>query len=64
MSRHSITRLRSWMASSTFLNPGPTWASPGIGSVRDTEPTATTTWSYSSANEAPSSGWTVAVFVA
>ncbi len=45
MSMHSMTRLRSWIASSTVLKPVPTSASPGIGRVRDTEPTATTTCS-------------------
>ena len=45
MSMHSMTRLRSWMASSTFLKPVPCSASPGMGSVFETEPTATTTCS-------------------
>ena len=48
MSMHSSARLRSWMASSTVLKPLPHSASPGIGSVRDTDPTAMTSWSYGS----------------
>ena len=40
-----MTLLRSSMASSTFLNPVPQSARPGIGRVRAIEPGAMTTWS-------------------
>ena len=39
------TWLRTAMASSTFLKPMPCSASPGMGSVRATEPRPTTRWS-------------------
>ena len=57
MSMHSRTRLRIAMASSMVLKPVPSSASPGIGSVREIEPGATTTCSYGSSYGRPSSGW-------
>src|SRR3712207_7969435 len=48
------------MASSTVLKPTPCSASPGIGSVRATDPSATTTVSYSTSYRSPSSGSRVA----
>ncbi len=45
MSRQLSTWLRSAVASDSDLKPIACSASPGIGSVRDTEPSATTSWS-------------------
>lgn len=44
-SSRSSTLLRKAIASSTFLNPVASSASPGIGRVRAIEPIAITTWS-------------------
>ena len=44
-SSERTTRLRSAIASGSVLNPTACSTSPGIGSVRDTEPSATTRWS-------------------
>src|SRR4051812_30482187 len=49
------------MASPTVENPIPDSASPGTGSVRDTDPAASTTSSYGTAVGTPSAGTTVAV---
>lgn len=48
------------MASPMVLKPMPCSCSPGMGSVRDTEPGATITWSYEISRGGPAIGWTVA----
>jgi hypothetical protein len=56
----SNTWLRSQIASPMPLNPTPFSRRPGMGSVRDTEPGATTTWSYGTSTAGPMIGCTVA----
>jgi hypothetical protein len=48
------------MASPMVLKPMPCSLRPGIGRVRDTEPGATTMWSYAISRGGPTIGCTVA----
>jgi hypothetical protein len=45
ISRFSSAWFRTAIASARVLNPRACSARPGIGSTRDTEPSATTSWS-------------------
>ena len=53
-----ITRLRSAIASDSVLKPSACSASPGIGSVREVDPSATISWSYGSSSCPPLTFWT------
>src|SRR6266540_5201104 len=60
MSNRDSTWLRSQIASPIVLKPTAYSVSPGIGSVRDTEPGGTTISSYRISRAGPVIGWTVA----
>ena len=48
-----MARLRRAMASGSVLNPIACSASPGTGSTRDTDPSATIRWSYAMVSATP-----------
>ncbi len=61
MSMQLSTWLRSPVASDRDFKPTACSPRPGIGSVRETDPSAITSWSYASSSACPSSRRTASV---